>query len=236
MEATTFVGLDVHKRMTSVAIAESGRGGEVRFLGEIPSTPEALHRLVERLQGRHRQLRFCYEAGPCGYGVHRLLSGLDQDCRVVAPSLIPSRPGDRVKTKSPRCDHAGQTAPGRQADAGMGARCRPRGHARSGAGARQGAARARQEAVQRELLIGWHEMPSAPGHVFYDRLNGILDEAAFDREIETLCVAHYAAGVGRPGVPPGRCSGCCSSATSRAWTASAASPGAAPTASRCGSS
>jgi hypothetical protein len=45
MEPTTFVGLDVHKRMTSVALAESGRGGEVRFLGEIPSTPEALHRL-----------------------------------------------------------------------------------------------------------------------------------------------------------------------------------------------
>jgi transposase len=62
----------------------------------------------------------------------------------------------------------------------------------------------RQEAVQRELLIGWHEMPSAPGHVFYDRLNGILDEAAFDREIEALCAAHYASGVGRPGVPPGR--------------------------------
>ncbi len=98
MEAIRFVGLDVHKRMTSVAIAESGRGGEVRFLGEIPSTPEALHRLVERLQGRHRQLSFCYEAGPCGYGVHRRLSSLGQACSVVAPSLIPSRPGDRVKT------------------------------------------------------------------------------------------------------------------------------------------
>jgi transposase len=62
----------------------------------------------------------------------------------------------------------------------------------------------RQGAVQRELLIGWHEMPSAPGHVFYDRLNGMLDEAAFDREVEALCVAHYASGVGRPSVPPGR--------------------------------
>src|SRR5918994_7071746 len=98
MEHTTFVGLDVHKRTTSVAIAEPGRGGEVRFMGEIPSTPEALHRLVERLKQNHRRLSFCYEAGPCGYGVHRLLSGLDQDCIVVAPSLIPSRPGDRVKT------------------------------------------------------------------------------------------------------------------------------------------
>jgi transposase len=98
MEPTTYVGLDVHKRMTSVAIAESGRGGEVRFLGEIPSTAEALHRLVERLEARHRRLSFCYEAGPCGYGVHRLLNGLGQECSVVAPSLIPSRPGDRVKT------------------------------------------------------------------------------------------------------------------------------------------
>ena len=98
MEAITVVGLDVHKRMTSVAIAESGRGGEVRFLGEIPSTPEALHRLVERVKARHRRLSFCYEAGPCGYGAHRLLSGVGQDCSVVARSLIPSRPGDRVKT------------------------------------------------------------------------------------------------------------------------------------------
>jgi transposase len=62
----------------------------------------------------------------------------------------------------------------------------------------------RQEAVQREPLIGWHEMPSAPGHVFYDRLNGMLDEAAFDREVEALCAAHYASGVGRPSIPPGR--------------------------------
>jgi hypothetical protein len=84
VELTTFVGLDVHKRATSVAIAESGRGGEVRFLGKIASTPEALHRLVERLRSRPRRLSFCYEAGPCGYGVHRLLSGLGQDCSVVA--------------------------------------------------------------------------------------------------------------------------------------------------------
>ena len=98
MELTMFVGLDVHKRTTSVAIAEPGRGGEVRFLGEIPSTPEALQRLVLRLKSRHRHLSFCYEAGPCGYGVHRMLGGLGQTCIVVAPSLIPSRPGDRVKT------------------------------------------------------------------------------------------------------------------------------------------
>ena len=63
MEATTFVGLDVHKRMTSVAIAEAGHGGEVRFLGEIASTPEALHRLVERLKAGHRRFSFLTRRG-----------------------------------------------------------------------------------------------------------------------------------------------------------------------------
>jgi transposase len=62
----------------------------------------------------------------------------------------------------------------------------------------------RQGAVQEALLIGWHEMPMAPGHVFYDRLNGLLDGAGFDAEVEALCAAHYASGVGRPSVPPGR--------------------------------
>jgi transposase len=62
----------------------------------------------------------------------------------------------------------------------------------------------RQGAVQRELLIGWHEVPSAPGHIFYDRLNAVLEQAGFDREVEALCAPHYAAKVGRPSVPPGR--------------------------------
>ena len=62
----------------------------------------------------------------------------------------------------------------------------------------------RQGAVQEALLIGWHEMPVAPGHIFYDRLNAVLDDAGFEREVEGLCAAHYASGVGRPSVPPGR--------------------------------
>lgn len=62
----------------------------------------------------------------------------------------------------------------------------------------------RQGAVQDALLIGWHEVPSAPGHVFYDRLNTVLEQAGFDGKAEDLCAAHYAVGVGRPSIPPGR--------------------------------
>jgi transposase len=96
--STSYVGLDVHKSAISVAIAEDGRGGDVRDYGVVENRADILVKLVGRL-GRHGQrLHFRYEAGPCGYGLHRLLSGLGQDCTVVAPSLIPKKAGDRVKT------------------------------------------------------------------------------------------------------------------------------------------
>jgi transposase len=95
---TRYVGLDVHKSTISVAIAEEGRGGEVRHHGVVENRADILARLAERLGRRGERLRFCYEAGPCGYGLHRLLSLLGHDCAVVAPSLIPKKPGDRVKT------------------------------------------------------------------------------------------------------------------------------------------
>ena len=96
--STSYVGLDVHKSTISVAIAEDGRSGDIRDYGVIENRADILVKLVGRL-GRHGQrLHFCYEAGPCGYGLHRLLSGLGQDCTVVAPSLIPKKAGDRVKT------------------------------------------------------------------------------------------------------------------------------------------
>lgn len=95
---TTFVGLDVHKKSISVSVAEGSVRGAARFVGNIPNTPDALSKLSGKLASKGRMLRFCYEAGPCGYGVWRHLTGLGHDCVVVAPSLIPRKPGDRVKT------------------------------------------------------------------------------------------------------------------------------------------
>jgi transposase len=96
-EFIKYVGLDVHKETIAVAVAGSD-GAEVRFFGQIANTPQAIEKLVRQLRKGAPQLSFCYEAGPCGYGIHRQLSDLGWDCRVVAPSLIPKKPGDRVKT------------------------------------------------------------------------------------------------------------------------------------------
>jgi transposase len=97
-DSAAFVGLDTSKMKISVALAEEGRQGEVRFLGDIDHTPEAVRRLVTKLAGKYGQLLFCYEAGPTGYGLQRQISALGHDCAVIAPSLIPKRPGERVKT------------------------------------------------------------------------------------------------------------------------------------------
>jgi len=93
-----FVGIDVAKLRNAVAVADAGRDGEVRFYGEVDASPESMRRLAAELAGKHQRLHFCYEAGPTGYGLHRLLTGLGHSCVVVAPSLIPRKPGDRVKT------------------------------------------------------------------------------------------------------------------------------------------
>src|ERR1700732_865659 len=94
----TYVGLDVHKAGIVVAVAVGGLRGEVREYGRIANTAGALDRLMRQLGGEGVELRFCYEAGPCGYGIQRHLSAHGHDCVVVAPSLIPKRAGDRVKT------------------------------------------------------------------------------------------------------------------------------------------
>lgn len=94
-EFSKYVGMDVHKEAIAVAVAE---GGEVRYVGNIANTPAAVQKLVKQLGKGDARLSFCYEAGGCGYGIHRQLTQLGCDCLVVAPSLIPRKAGDRVKT------------------------------------------------------------------------------------------------------------------------------------------
>ena len=66
--------------------------------GEIANTPTALTKLMKDVSPNGEVVFYCYEAGPCGYGIYRHISGSGHDCSVVAPSLIPTKPGDRVKT------------------------------------------------------------------------------------------------------------------------------------------
>ncbi|WP_231959710.1 IS110 family transposase [Thalassospira indica] len=94
-----YVGLDVHKETIAIAVARPGRG-EPEYRGEIANTPKAVEKLIQRLseEADGGIVQFCYEAGPCGYGLYRQILATGHDCQVVAPSLIPRKPGERVKT------------------------------------------------------------------------------------------------------------------------------------------
>jgi transposase len=114
MKNLRFIGLDVHAETIAVAVAEPG--GEVRSLGTIPNRPESVGRLIRKL-GKPGQLRVCYEAGPTGYVLYWQLSELGVQCEVIAPTLVPVKVGDRVKTdrrdaeKLARCYRAGDLTP-----------------------------------------------------------------------------------------------------------------------------
>ncbi len=95
MNKIRFIGLDVHADTIAVAVAEPS--GEVRSLGTIPNRLESIRKLVAKL-GPVKQLQACYEAGPTGYVLYWQLTQLNVECNVVAPSLVPRKPGDRVKT------------------------------------------------------------------------------------------------------------------------------------------
>jgi transposase len=109
-EATRFLGLDVHAETIAVAVAEPGRG-EVRSLGIIPNDPTAVRKLLQKIGKKN--LRACYEAGPTGFALYWQLTELGIACEVIAPTLIPKKAGERIKTdrrdalKLARCFRAG---------------------------------------------------------------------------------------------------------------------------------
>src|SRR5260370_5222280 len=81
--------MDVHKATIAVSVADAN-GGEVRYVGEIANTPEAIEKLVRQLRKGDAHLSFCYEAGPCGYGIHRQLSDLGWDMACLRASATPA--------------------------------------------------------------------------------------------------------------------------------------------------
>jgi len=96
-KSTKVVALEQHMDSITVAVAGPGRRAPELY-GDMPSTPEAVSKLARRLDDGNTRLRFCYEAGPCGYGLYRQLTQMGYECSVVAPSLSPRRPGERIKT------------------------------------------------------------------------------------------------------------------------------------------
>ena len=98
-DARTIWTCHVAKMCNAIAIADGERRGEVRFLGAVDASEQSMRRLIQRIAAKHERVHFCYEAGPTGYGLHRLITSLGHPCMMVlAPSLIPRESGDRVKT------------------------------------------------------------------------------------------------------------------------------------------
>ena len=94
---TKFVGMDVHQKSISIAIADDGPDGEVRLYGTIRNTGGAIDKAIRKLVSTGAELHFVYEAGPCGFALYRHLTGNGFCCIVAAPSMIPKKSGVRIK-------------------------------------------------------------------------------------------------------------------------------------------
>jgi len=97
MNTVKFIGLDVHKKTITIAIADQGRQRPPRVYGTIANDLDALDKFCRKMVSTASRLYFVYEAGPCGYGIYRHLTAKGFDCMVAAPSLIPKKSGERVK-------------------------------------------------------------------------------------------------------------------------------------------
>ncbi len=111
MEQSTeiFVGIDISKARNAIAVAPEGRNGEVRYVGEVDSSVDSMRRFIKRITAKHPQAHFCYEAGPTGYGLHRLIVSIGSLAPWWRPrsfrvsQVIGSRPTVATRLRSPSC-------------------------------------------------------------------------------------------------------------------------------------
>lgn len=188
-KGTTFVGLDVH--VSGITIAELRPGAVEPEMREIPNEPKVVRRTFKRLLERSHELRTCYEAGPCGFELHRILTGLGVGCDVVAPGLIPVRSGDRIKTdrrdaqKLARLYRSGELTAIRVPSADE--------------EATRDLVRARED-VRRDLTAARNRLSTfllrhgriyGPGTAWTQRYWRWLREQTFEREPERITYEHY---------------------------------------------
>ena len=191
MSTVRFVGLDVHAETIAIAVAEPG--GDVRSLGTIPNRPESLRKLIRTL-GAVTGLRVCYEAGPTGYALYWQLTALGVRCEVVAPTLVPVKAGDRVKTdrrdalKLARSYRAGDLTPVWVPDAAHEAL---RDLVRAREAAKRDQLRARQRLGKFLLRHGRQRPPTVKATWTKRHLEWIHTAVHFDQRAQEIVLADY---------------------------------------------